>query len=206
MVDPEQELAEMDWFARDAKAKFEKYILPHREFIDSYLEIGVAAGHSMMWVCDNLAPTNAIGVDDYGGRITGSRRRTYEKYHEVAKRNLEGYVCDLKVMTSKAFLGSTRDTFDLIYADGTHSGYGAMMDWVMSYEQLTNVRNSKRTMVLDSKERKVGGILVIDDLHRSMNRGKVEVSIAYNLFVLLMEGRMREIFRDGRQAGLIRID
>jgi len=201
------EFVEPTWFADDPQAKFEKYLMPMADWFETYLEIGVCCGGSMMWVMDNLKPRCAVGVD----RWYDPKRKKQEvlnQYKKASEKNLKQYGSDIEIrhMESKEYLATTASRFDLVYADGDHSGNGAMRDWLLAYEILTPARGSGHWMELDGHRREVGGVLVVDDLNRLANHGKLEVRPAWDLFLTLMHGRVRRIWEDGRQGACIRID
>lgn len=196
-----------DWFRRDAKLKFEKYLLGMR--VDDYLEIGVAEGESMLWVLENLQPQRAIGVD-WWKAPSGNKRRddVFKEYKKTAHRNLAPFieqgVVQLVQDSSTHFMANCEQTFDLIYVDGDHSGSGAMRDFLLAYE-LLKTGTHKRELATGVMQ-KVGGTMVVDDLQRSTSRkGRYEVRLAVDLFAALMMGRVMKLWEDGRQCAFIRI-
>lgn len=196
-----------NWFERDARSKFSRYLLgefPHP--FSTYLEVGVCEGASMLWVLDYLRPEKAVGIDWWRSGRPG-KNKIFEQYRENAYANLrvplENGQLEIIRKSSKEGLACMRSTFDLIYCDGDHSGNGAMRDWLLAYELLSKP-STTRLMYLDSELVPTGGVLVIDDLHRSWNR-HAEVRIAYNQFTLLMHGKLRLLWEDGRQAAYVRI-
>lgn len=190
-----------DWFERDARIKFERHLSDLK--INKYLEVGVCEGASMLWVLDFLKPNYACGVDNYRNR---KKQEVRDRYRTNAMHNLRPFIeaglADLVVEDSRTFLANDdEDKYDLIYIDGDHSGWGAMVDMLLAYRLLTK---EHRTMILDGEEKLVGGTMVIDDLNRTWNRFP-EVKVAQMQFELLMHGHMRRIWLDGRQCAYVRI-
>ena len=48
------------WFEEDAQPIWEQHILPRKDLINTYLEIGCGGGDSACWVLDNLGVEKAI--------------------------------------------------------------------------------------------------------------------------------------------------
>lgn len=191
-----------DWFDRDAKHKFERYL--SELDIKTYLEIGVCEGASMLWVLDNLKPEYACGIDNYRSH-NARQQASRDIYKENALHNLmdgiEGGTIELIIEDSHKFLAAEDPgKYDLIYIDGSHTGWGAMVDMLLAYKLLTK---HHRTIVLDGEEKQVGGTMVIDDLNRTWNRFP-EVKVAQMQFELLMHGHVRRIWLDGRQCAYVR--
>ena len=196
-----------DWFERDARSKFSRYLLGEFPFkFESYLEVGVCEGASMLWVLDYLRPKKAVGID-WWRTPRPNKQKIFNEYRKNAYHNLQEPLEDGRLelirKPSKEGLACMKSKFDLIYCDGDHSGNGAMRDWLLAYELLTKP-NRKTTMEFDSRPVPTGGVLVIDDLHRSWNR-HAEVRVAYCQFTLLMHGKLRLLWEDGRQAAYVRI-
>jgi hypothetical protein len=203
------------WFNERTLPIWEKHVKDLK--INSYLEIGVSEGQSMRWVLENLKPDYAVGVDHWKD-AKGRNHEHYEKAKAVCEENLSSWISDgtveLHQMDSFEYLCEAcfdDKTFDLIYIDGNHNGYEAMLDMLMAYRLLSRKTSKMETQTIDSKGRTgqandVGGIMIIDDLHRRWHFGKPLCGIAEWQFEFLMIQRMHKLWRDGRQCAYIRMN
>ena len=222
------------WFEERTQRIWEKHLLPIKDSISSYLEIGVASGHSMRWVMENLEPTVAVGVDPYKGDRMHPQAR-FDEYRENAKRNLLPYEDKIRLVytESRSLLpdffnavydpidgygdlvdaGSVPNSFDLVYVDGSHDGYDALLDMLLAYHMLSQpgIRDldigavDKRkgmTPLLTS----VGGVMVVDDTQRTYGlKGKPSVKVAVQSFEPIMHGRVWREWEYGNQVGYVRL-
>ncbi len=120
--------------------------------INSYLEIGVRNGRSLLVVANNRPDCNIVGFDlwieDYAGMDNPGEEYVIEKLSEF---NFSGKVDfingDSKKTVPEYFKENTDAYFDLITVDGDHRIKGAK----------TDIRNVIKRL-------KVGGFLVFDDI------------------------------------------
>lgn len=191
----------VDWFDKIAKPNFEKHLrdIP----VESYLEIGVAEGASMMWVLDNLKPKRAVGVDIW--HKNKKLQPVMDEFKANAYKNLDPYMqsgqLELHEMHSIKFMANCTEQFDLIYVDGDHSGPGALTDFLLAYRLLSTKRYK---WFVDGHEWEAGGMMVIDDLNRTWNRYP-EVKIAQHQLELICHGRLRRAWMEARQCGYVRL-
>lgn len=169
-----------EWFERDAKPLWEKHLLPIRDEIDSYMEIGVAEGASMRWVLEHLNPSVARGIDPY----KATKRRSQEAYDNHRKRalaNLAEWIgtgqCRVYYYSSDEVLRLKHmniddDSMDLILVDGDHGAAEALTDCVLCWPKL-----------------KIGGIMVMDDYNRRWHLGKPWSHEAIDAFLMAFEKR-----------------
>jgi len=203
------------WFEDRTKPLWEKYVKDLE--INSYLEIGVCFGASMRWVLENLQPQTAVGVDPWRDP-KNKNHETFKEYKRLCYENLapwlETETLTLHQQKSLDYFCShigTGEKFDLIYIDGDHGGYEAMLDMMMAYRMLASKTGEMEIQTVSSKGKlhpmsETGGIMIVDDLQRVWHFGKPLVGIAVHQFELLMHGKMHRLWKDGRQAAFIRVD
>jgi hypothetical protein len=207
---------EEDWFDLKTRDIWERRLLPIKDDVDTYLEIGVAEGHSMRWICENLNPTRAVGVDPWVPPQE-KQREAFKKYVVNAYANLKEFLDEGQVVLcakpSQTFLselfcglddaliltqGCDNNRFDLIYIDGDHHGPEALLDMLLCSQLL-----SRPKMERDGNRRwkmvKHGGRMIVDDLQRIYHSGKPLVLPAVQAYELIMKGRTARIWLDGRQ-------
>ncbi len=171
----------------------------------------------MRWVLEHLKPSLAVGVDAWRDP-KNKKHGVYEQCKKNCEANLKDWVesdvVRLYQQWSQDFFADHhheyRRAFDLAYIDGGHDAYDCMADMLQAYEMLKVKTHKMQLSTLDKKgrnkiEQDVGGIMVVDDLHRIWHYGKPLVRIAVHQFELLMHGRMFKIWQDGRQCGFVRI-
>lgn len=197
---------EEDWFDLKTKEIWERRLLPIKDDVDTYLEIGVAEGHSLRWICENLNPTRAIGVDPWVPPQE-KQRAAFEKYVINSQANLRQFIDEKTVTlyrkTSQEWLSNECHSngmiqrFDLIYVDGDHHGPEALLDMLLCSQLLSRpkMKREKRGW----KQVKAGGRMVVDDLQRIYHSGKPLVLPAVQAYELIMKGRTERIWKDGRQ-------
>jgi|TARA_Y100000296_G_C5098454_1_gene218610 hypothetical protein len=197
-----------NWFDKGAKATWEKHLLPLKDRVDSYLEIGVMEGQSMRWILENLQPTKAVGVDPWVTPRDG-KEEAYAMFRDNAFHNLRGWLLeddfDLKLIelsSWQAFTGPYIDedipdnSFDLAYVDGSHWGNHAMEDMMHVWRKLKSGKGRK--------ERLGGGIMVVDDIHRRWHRGRALVRPAVEAFRLAYDGLYSVLYEVPHQVAFIK--
>lgn len=192
------------WFEEQAMPLWEKYLLPLKDEVETYLEIGVAEGRSMLWVMENLEPKRAIGIDPY---IPPKRKQaeSTQRHKENIKKNLADWInkgcvhiieetswdfftrhCDDESTAAYDFIKN--NSIDLAYIDGAHEGWDCLADMVHVWPKL-----------------KRGGVMVIDDYHRRVHKGKALVRPAVNAFRLAYDNRWDVFFEARRQIAFRKI-
>lgn len=186
------------WFHRDTKplwdALYRAGVWPGKK-CESYLEIGVCEAASLCWVLDHASSTfdNAFCLDPYkaGKQHKQSQFDQYEKNAalNIALHDLSSTVFHMKKPSTEglATLLSMNSEFDAIYIDGDHNAPQAIFDMVVSWEMLN-----------------VGGIMIVDDLHRRWHLGKPHVHEAVRAFCETHEKRMDIVHRSARQIAMRR--
>lgn len=138
------------WFRRKTQPLWEQHILPIKDQVKAYLEIGTGEGGSVRWVLENLPVNMAWTVDPFLGEMAGRE--------ESAKAYLAKWADD-RVLTmikepSLHFLCEQvvfkNWTFDFIYIDGDHDALPVLTDCVLDWQLL-----------------KPGGIMAMDDWDRT---------------------------------------
>lgn len=196
------------WFSRDVLPLWERHLL-QRAPLKSYLEIGVSEGQSLLWAFENLlAPDgHAIGVDNYTAKrqknipemqanrerclrnTAGARETGRLELIEWPSKNVLLSWCADKHDYFNASSHDEHQSFDLIYVDGSHWAWDALPDIVLSWELLT-----------------VGGVLIVDDVHRIVHRAKPLVRPAAEAFEHCYETRYSELYRSARQRAYVKME
>jgi len=120
--------------------------------INSYLEIGVRKGRSLLVVANNRPNCNIVGFDlwieDYAGMDNPGEEYVIERLSEIGfSGKVEFINGDSKRTVPRYFKENSDAYFDLITVDGDHRIKGAK----------TDIRNVIKRL-------KVGGFLVFDDI------------------------------------------
>ena len=156
----------------------------------TYLEIGVAEGHSMRWVLENLRPKFALGLDPWEPPRE-KQRKAFEQYVANVHLNLAEFIesgqLELHRTTSQKWLFANLLKeeplkFDLVYVDGDHHGPEALMDLLLAF-QVTYA----------------GGRIILDDLQRNVHRNRPLVYPAAQAFHAIMKERIKRVWEEGRQ-------
>jgi predicted O-methyltransferase YrrM len=119
---------------------WQKHLTPYAEKPVNYLEVGVFEGRSMVWMLDNVLrhpSSRATGVDvDIRTRYLQNVKRTgaCEKVQSIKARSQDA----LRLLT--------KETYDIIYIDGSHVTQDVMIDAVLAFDLL-----------------KPGGLMIFDD-------------------------------------------
>lgn len=199
------------WFAKETEPIWNRHLLDGF-VVDSYLEIGVAEGHSMRWILEHLNPLRCVGVDPWIPPRE-NQREAFEAYVQNCLENLKPFMesgqLTLEREMSQRYFSRVHcqeppPTFDLIYIDGEHKGPDALLDMLQAYQLL-----SRPVMgIVDpppSRRRttweviRPGGRMVIDDLQRIYRSGKPLVLPAVMSFEMIAKGRCERVWKDGRQ-------
>lgn len=179
------------WFTEDVERLWEKH-LKHAFYSPiRYLEIGVCEGQSMRWMLENLYVLDATGVDPWMPR----RKREKDAMPQVkarAYRNLSPWEDKVRLIQDFSWHALPKLPlmhYDIIYVDGDHRAPEAMLDVCMSFRCL-----------------KVGGMMIIDDLHRTWVKGRPQVLPVVHAIPLLFHGRMDLAWKEGRQVAFSKTD
>jgi predicted O-methyltransferase YrrM len=190
------------WFDRDVKPIWDRLLCDYDATWSSlgrwpttYLEIGVAEGASMLWVLANLPIERAVGVDPY---IPHRKKlaKEYERHRINATNNLGPYIGNRVTMEyepshlylSQAVANLRAAEFDLIYVDGSHYGPDALLDMQLSWILLS-----------------VGGVMIIDDVHRRWFHGRPQVREAMRAFEDVYENRYQWLYRRPHQNAVVKL-
>ncbi|MBN1224713.1 MAG: class I SAM-dependent methyltransferase, partial [Candidatus Aminicenantes bacterium] len=110
-----------------------------------YLEIGIFEGRSAIWMLENILtdPTSRMtGIDVFPGDLE-------ERWLvNVERSGKAGQVTTIKGYSQKVLRTLPLNTFDVIYIDGSHTGYDVLADVLLSWDLL-----------------KDGGVIIFDDYH-----------------------------------------
>jgi SAM-dependent methyltransferase len=116
----------------------------------SYLEIGLYEGRSAIWVLENILTdpsAHLTGIDIFPGNV---KQRWL---HNLAQTGRSSQATTLTGYSQKILRQLPSLSFDIIYIDGSHTGYDVLADAVLAWDLL-----------------KPGGVLIFDDYR--WRRGK----------------------------------
>jgi len=222
------------WFELDAQPIWEQHILPRKDSIRTYLEIGCGGGDSACWVLENLAVEKAYVVDPWIKVSEQHDQITYDSARDKAKERLQPYIKDGRVrlyeMSSRDFFGAKfivgddgreKDhwdipdgTLDFCYVDGSHTGWDTMFDMTNAFYKLRPQRRLKkepedptRPGLIFSKEKwyEEGGIMVVDDQNRIHHKQQAETRLASYGYLIAYTGRYQMVAWSNRQLVLTKV-
>jgi predicted O-methyltransferase YrrM len=133
-----------DWFERLAKNNFENVLKSYKETAFNYLEIGTFEGQSLHYVLSNCKYCQATVIDPFNDDFCNKTNIL-----EIFKNNLKPFLDKITIIKgySKKYLPILENnSFDIIYIDGDHTSYGALIDALLSFPLL-----------------KVNGYIIFDD-------------------------------------------
>jgi predicted O-methyltransferase YrrM len=135
------------WFDDLAKSNFEKNVTP---FFASkpiqYLEIGCFEGNSLLYMFKNVLThpdAHVTVIDPFEESYT--HPITLRKFKENLAQHLD-HVTIIKGYSNVELQKLEKEFYDLIYIDGDHTSYAALVDGILSFSLL-----------------KKGGMIVFDD-------------------------------------------
>ncbi len=223
------------WFDEDARPIWERHILPRKDLINTYLEIGCGGGDSACWVLDNLAVDKAYVVDPWIKVSDQHDQATYDAARVKAKERLQPYIEDdgrvqLFEMSSRDFFGArfhedcgrgndhwdiADGTLDFCYVDGSHTGWDASFDMANAFYKLRPQRRLKKEpedqtrpgLIQGSKGKwyEEGGIMVVDDQNRIHHRQQSETRLATYGYLVAYTGRYQMVAWSNRQLILTKV-
>jgi hypothetical protein len=118
--------------------QFEPYIETVKTYfegrggLETYVEIGVAAGGTFMATCDLLSPTGAVAIDIspvIGTTIDDGRARNKTPFDGLLAAFIDGKTREFFCGTSREFAASDERRIDLLFVDGDHSYEGVKADF-----------------------------------------------------------------------------
>jgi predicted O-methyltransferase YrrM len=119
---------------------WQKYLMPYAGRPTHYLEVGIYEGRSMVWMLDN-----ALRHPD--SRATGVDISIQERYLQNLKRSGScRKVRSLEGRSQEVLRTLPKESYDVIYVDGSHVTQDVMIDAVLAFDLL-----------------KPGGLLIFDD-------------------------------------------
>jgi len=207
------------WFQRDTQplwGKLDRAGIWPPKHCKRYLEIGVCEGASLFWFLNHAPQLHyALAVDPYVAPRR-HKQENYDKHLRTYKRNYARWraiqcaqletgqphstaTVDQWKTTSQQALVSLLHSIDVaattelaasryfqaVYIDGAHDGPTAQWDIVASWQAL-----------------EVGGVMIVDDIHRRWHLGRPWVKEAVDGFLLAHEKQSETIYRGERQIVL----
>jgi predicted O-methyltransferase YrrM len=119
---------------------WQKYLTPFADNPINYLEVGIYEGRSMVWMLDN-----ALRHPD--SRATGVDISIQDRYLQNLKRSGScRKVRSLEGRSQEVLRTLPKESYDVIYVDGSHVTQDVMIDAVLAFDLL-----------------KPGGLLIFDD-------------------------------------------
>jgi hypothetical protein len=162
-----------DWFTPNIE-NWKKILAPYVGEPVSYLEIGVWEGRSMIWMLDNVLThegARAVGVDiDIKSRYTENLRLS----GSCAKvKNIRG-------RSQEVMRDLPRESYDLIYIDGSHVAQDVTIDAVLAFDLL-----------------KDGGLIIFDDYEMFSHWAKgIRTKSGVDVFLLGYRPRLDVVHHD----------
>lgn len=180
-----------NWFHELTRPHWEEHI-PNDFVCESYLEIGVCEGQSLVWVMQNLHPLRVDAVDPY---IPGRNNQVqlFIEYENRVCNNTKYWqqITHHRVRSDEWLrgVGPVQDPgpppdkhYDFIYVDGDHRGQFCATDLVNAWWKLN-----------------VGGIMCIDDFNRRWARSQPSTWEAATGFILAFDHQFEWIYRTKKQ-------
>lgn len=167
-----------DWFESLAQSNFEKNIFPvFASRPIQYLEIGCFEGNSVSYMFKNVLThpdAHATVIDPF--EESNTHPITLRKFKENLAQHLDN-ITIIKGYSNVELQKLEKEYYDLIYIDGDHTSYAALVDGILSFPLL----KKGGTMVFDDYVWLGGNP---DDLHHSNNP-----YTGINYFLKMYEGQ-----------------
>ena len=188
-----------NWFeSTDAKANFERNLLPLADKEIKCLQVGAYTGDATKWMVENILKqphSFLVDVDTWEGSDEAVHHNmdwkdVYKTYTDKnATAIFEQKVVVMQMTSDRYFAGIINEQiFDFIYVDGDHTAFAVLRDGSNAYDKL-----------------KVGGILAFDDYTWSMSKGDFyDPGYAIDALCHLLIGRVEKI-EDNSQLWLRKI-
>ena len=188
-----------NWFeSTDAKANFERNLLPLADKEIKCLQVGAYTGDATKWMVDNILKqphSFLVDVDTWEGSDEAVHHNmdwkdVYKTYTDKnATAIFEQKVVVMQMTSDRYFAGIINEQiFDFIYVDGDHTAFAVLRDGSNAYDKL-----------------KVGGILAFDDYTWSASKGDFyDPGYAIDALCHLLIGRVEKI-EDNSQLWLRKI-
>lgn len=161
-----------DWFTQYADEWIAK--LGHRNKVETHvLEVGSYEGRSTHWFLMNLlrhSKSTITCIDTWDGKDKTLGEQTLTAYSTFIK-NIRPFGTKVKVIQSESwvYLSKLRQNereYDLVFIDGDHEGYNALLDLLLSWPMV-----------------KVGGCLVFDDYIWSSDKLRSQPKDGWDAFI-----------------------
>ena len=115
----------------------------------AYLEIGSYEGRSVIHICENYKNFNVTVVDPYlkYREIEGFSNQDIKKTYKIFKENIKNFKNRIKFYRIKSndFFKQNKQTYDLVYIDGSHF----YKDVVKDFKNALNILNINGLIILD---------------------------------------------------------
>ena len=182
------------WFEKrgGSRDNLTAHVLPHKDQIERYLEVGTFAGASLFWVFENLQPRWATAIDPYpadrkrGAEETNAIGDNVERIWTEHFSHVSGELCRQPSVDVLPGLLHSGAVFDLAYIDGSHHGCDVYFD-----------------AALASRLVRPGGFLIFDDFQAARRRNIAGLRLAVDAFVRVHADDYELLFAN-KQVGLRR--
>ncbi len=184
-------------FIRSCKRKWVRHLAYLSKRPTSYLEIGVFEGHSFCWVLRNLLQhpeSRAVGIDAWDGSLPNIRQPIIMEpsrlvqaealaRENVAKVGSKGRLVKVPSALWMAKAIASKETYDLIYIDGSHALPELWADSGLAWRCLAE-----------------GGVMVWDDYNQNIRKA---VDVFVDLVGAVVVWRLRDRQLAVRKESLI---
>lgn len=186
------------WFDRDTKPVWDQHFIPYAASLARpirYLEIGVCEGASMLYAIETIKAGQVVGIDPWQPpRDLQRLRDAFAVYRTNFFHNLEPYLGANVRHHERSSFDMIRDgsfaalgKFDVAYIDGDHRAAEALVDCIAGFWSLD-----------------IGGLMIIDDIHRRWHLGRPWVREAMRAFLDAFETRYTVAWRSDQQIAVRR--
>lgn len=163
-----------DYLTNEGRLEFwNRYLKPLGAKPINYLEVGIYEGSSMLWMLENVLrhrDSTATGIDLV----------IYQRYLDNLVRSGScEKVRNLRGRSQDVLRTLPKESFDVIYIDGSHLAQDVMVDAVLAFDLL-----------------KIGGIMVFDDYEWFTNwPAEIRPKVAIDAFITAYRHQLKLVHR-----------
>lgn len=193
-----------NWFEQTARATWEEYLTPHEGILNTYLELGIGEGDSIIWAIENLNLKKVYAVDEWMAVSSRHDQQSYDVARQNALAKLKPYkdiVTIYEMSTREFWCGGAAwkildESVDLAYIDASHTGWDSMLDAANVFYKLKSSHHKTGVK---------GGIMVWDDMNRIHHRQQSESRLAAYGYLISHTGRYIPLAWTNRQLLLWKV-